>query len=297
MGTKVCKKCKETKLLLEFNKESRAKEGYSLTCKSCKLSNLEAKCGSVEKFEALLRSRKQKKTQVTKKWTALNKEHVKVHSKQYRKEHQDRDRLTNKSWRQANSQKMTEYVKQYNEQHYFKNKEKVLGQKKQYHGENKEKILDQKKHYYKENKEKVNAKNKNRYCETMNDPVKKEKRLKCIREYEHKVVKINTEMMIRKRLRGRITAAIKKNAKTGSAVQDLGCSIAELKIYIESKFQPGMTWEGWSSRGGHLDHIRPLSSFNLQNPEEFKQAVHYTNLQPLWARDNLIKSDKWEKTV
>lgn len=93
-------------------------------------------------------------------------------------------------------------------------------------------------------------------------------------------------------LRQRLGKAIKGGYKAGSAVRDLGCSIEEFRVYIESKFQPGMNWNNLTRNGWHIDHIKPLSSFNLEDPEQFKQATHYTNLQPLWAEDNLRKSNK-----
>lgn len=93
-------------------------------------------------------------------------------------------------------------------------------------------------------------------------------------------------------LRCRLNKAIKGNFKSGSAVEDLGCSIDEFKAYIESKFKLGMCWENWGRKGWHIDHIIPLSAFDLTNYEQFKKACHYSNLQPLWAKENLSKSDK-----
>ena len=71
----------------------------------------------------------------------------------------------------------------------------------------------------------------------------------------------------------------------------LGCSIQEFASYIERKLELGMTWENRGRRQGvlgwELDHIRPLSSFTL--PDEWRDAFHYTNVQPLWCEDNLRK--------
>jgi hypothetical protein len=90
-------------------------------------------------------------------------------------------------------------------------------------------------------------------------------------------------------LRGRLSQAIKNNYKSGSAVRDLGCSIDELRQYLESKFQPGMSWNNHGRTGWHIDHIRPLCSFDLADEIQLKEACNYNNLQPLWAKDNLNK--------
>jgi len=91
-------------------------------------------------------------------------------------------------------------------------------------------------------------------------------------------------------LRRRLQKALKGNFKTGSAVRDLGCSIEELKIHLESQFQPGMSWENYGE--WHIDHIYPLSKVDLTDREQFKKVCHYRNLQPLWSRDNLRKGNK-----
>lgn len=70
----------------------------------------------------------------------------------------------------------------------------------------------------------------------------------------------------------------------------IGCSGEQLKIHLESLFQPGMTWENYGE--WHIDHKYPLSVAYKEGRESFQKACHYTNLQPLWAKDNRRKGNK-----
>lgn len=93
-------------------------------------------------------------------------------------------------------------------------------------------------------------------------------------------------------VRGRIRSALKaSNIRKESLTETMiGCSFAQLKGYLELKFLPGMTWNNHSQHGWHIDHIKPLSlgkSF-----AEISKLCHYTNLQPMWAKDNLQKYNK-----
>jgi hypothetical protein len=112
-----------------------------------------------------------------------------------------------------------------------------------------------------------------------------------IRSYEHKRLASNTNARIAHALRRRLRSAIKAN-RAGSAVTDLGCTIDDLCIYLHAKFVSGMTWENYGE--WHIDHIIPLSAFDLTDRAQFLRACHYTNLQPLWASDNLRKGDRYE---
>ena len=118
----------------------------------------------------------------------------------------------------------------------------------------------------------------------------------------------------------RITATIRTNInrcvtlgkvsgrKTSNSWSYIGIPIKEFKEYLESKFQPGMTWENYGNPNGdhtncwHIDHIQPLSSFGFDSVKDsderevlLRRAWNYTNLQPLWGLDNLIKSAKWDQ--
>lgn len=93
-------------------------------------------------------------------------------------------------------------------------------------------------------------------------------------------------------LRNRLNSALKGKRKAGSAVKDLGCSVADFMQYMDAKFKPGMSWSNWGKKTWHIDHIKPLNSFDLTNAKEVKIACHYTNLQPLWYWQNISKKDR-----
>jgi hypothetical protein len=93
-------------------------------------------------------------------------------------------------------------------------------------------------------------------------------------------------------LRSRISQAMQSIGKIEKTEQLTGCSFAQLKSHLESQFQIGMSWDNYGLKGWHIDHIRPCASFDLSRPDEQKICFHYTNLQPLWAKDNLSKGAK-----
>jgi len=107
-------------------------------------------------------------------------------------------------------------------------------------------------------------------------------------DYERKRRKTDPNFKLRKLLRSRLRNTLKGNYRTGSAVRDLGCTIDELKVYLESKFQEGMTWENHGTIW-HIDHIEPLCSFDLTHHEQLLAAIHFTNLRPIFKEENLSK--------
>ncbi len=110
--------------------------------------------------------------------------------------------------------------------------------------------------------------------------------------YERKRKKTDPEFKLMKTLRSRLNSALKrKNVKKNHKTMDLiGASPAFVMGYLEAKFTEGMTWENHGN--WHIDHIQPCCSFDLIKEEEQKKCFHYTNLQPLWAKDNLQKGGK-----
>jgi hypothetical protein len=119
-----------------------------------------------------------------------------------------------------------------------------------------------------------------------------------VREYHRKKAerygRTNLNYLIRKRLRNRIGMALSKNSKSGTTLMLLGCSIQDLKIYLESKFDVGMSWQNWGKGKDkwNLDHIIPCALFDLSKPGHQQRCFHFSNYQPLWEIDNIRKGAK-----
>lgn len=139
---------------------------------------------------------------------------------------------------------------------------------------------------------------------------------RCKRQRERQKERMLTDPIyaLTRTLRRRFTDALKNQCcnKTTSALKLLGCTIPELKQHLESQFLEGMTWgnrgPGFLQKGGkpildengmtilvnqwHIDHIIPCDSFNLSDIEQQKKCFHFSNLRPLWAKDNISKGAK-----
>ena len=120
----------------------------------------------------------------------------------------------------------------------------------------------------------------------------RERYLENRRRYERERKAIDINFRLTKNLRGRLRKALLKQvaSKNDTTEALLGISYSEFKNYIEFLMTPNMNWDNI-----HLDHVRPLSSFDLKDIEQLKEASHYTNIQPLLAKDNLLKGDRYHE--
>jgi hypothetical protein len=107
-----------------------------------------------------------------------------------------------------------------------------------------------------------------------------------------------SNLHLRRLLRSRIyNAIVRQSADTARSdrkamptMQLVGCTVSELRAHLERQFRPGMRWDNLGA--WHIDHIKPCAAFDLRDPEQQRACFHFTNLQPLWARENLSKSDR-----
>ncbi len=146
---------------------------------------------------------------------------------------------------------------------------------------------------WKEVRAKANAKYTKKFWERLkNDPEKMRIRQDKINAYIQRRRKQDIDFAVMLNLRSRFKIWFKrKGEKRSTSIKYLiGCSKKELIQHLEKQFQPGMTWENYGK--WHIDHIKPLSKFNIKNKKEVAMAMHYTNLQPLWATENQKKFNK-----
>ena len=151
-----------------------------------------------------------------------------------------------------------------------------------------EKNPDYVKNYYKKNKNKMILSVKKHYDKNKESILKKVR----VRSKEYNKNRLKEDSLfhmcylVRSRVRNFLKS--KKMNKNNKTFDIVGCSPKFLKTYLENQFVNGMSWE--NKNEWHIDHIIPLSS--AKNEEEIYKLCHYTNLQPLWAEDNLKKSNK-----
>lgn len=169
-------------------------------------------------------------------------------------------------------------------EYYLDNRERILSRVSIRYENKKEEIAEYASGYYKKNTNKIRLRVKDYNSRTENKLKRNE------REYLKRQTDLNFKL--KETLRKRLNKALKNGQKTGSAVKDLGCSIDEFKEYLERKFEIGMAWDNYGRKGWHIDHIKPLDSFDLTYRDQLLEACHYTNLQPLWWKDNLSKGAK-----
>lgn len=217
------------------------------------------------------------------------KEYMKIYNKKYYTENREREKVRSKKWIDENSEKQKEMRKQwyqlYGKEYRKNNIEKIRVSARKYARK-----------YYKENSEFLKEYRKSKE----NKEVQKRYRLKHRNEinkrnaeYMRKRFKIDANFRFQNVLRIRILHAIQNQStnKAYKSIELLGCSIDIVRKHIEKQFSNGMNWQN-HGKLWEIDHITPISSFDLTEKEEQKKAFNYTNLQPLIKWDNRSKGSK-----
>jgi hypothetical protein len=203
--------------------------------------------------------------------------------KLYREKNDKLVKERKKIYRDNNKDKISQHDKEYQ----AKNKDKIAKKSKEYRDTHKDKLKARSQSYYQRNREQILSKVK-AYTEQ-----NREKILKYKSEWQKN--NYTPYRRVVKSLRRRILGVLNGTNKSASTLELLGCSFDEFIKYIENQFTDGMTWDNYGKYGWHLDHIKECYTFDLTKPEEQQKCFHYTNLRPLWAKDNLSRPRDYSK--
>ncbi len=166
------------------------------------------------------------------------------------------------------------------------NKEARQVYSKLYRDANREQLRLKDKARYPSRKARLQVTSNNRYQRNKKDIIRKN--VIRNRERRHEDPSYRLECNLRRRIHNAL-CGMDKSSRT---LELLGCPIEALRAWFSYQFEEGMNWDNYGMHGWHMDHIKPCAAFDLTDLEEQKKCFHWTNLQPLWAKDNLSKGAK-----
>jgi len=268
-----------------------------LVCETCK------KCR--ERSKKYYEENPDKRKEQSKKYREENKDKLKEKHKKYYEEDPDKRKEVNKKYYENNADKIKEQSKQYREEnadkikkYYHQNTDKYKERMKKYYEENADKI----KEYRKENADKIKEQSK-QYREENADKIKEyhkqyREENKCEHDKHYGRCKIcNLQLYLINLQRFQLWRCLQNSSlnKTKSSIEYLGCDAEYFMEYMKKKMD---LWNETNEvkmdfTNIHIDHIKPVSAFNLDDEDEFLDCCNYTNMQPLLANDNLSKNNKW----
>lgn len=268
---KICIVCEN-----KFIKTHRAQKFCSRSCYDIKQKK-NYKEFYLKNKNKIIQDRKQnpeKWREIWKKQREKNRDQRLVYSKKYNLENKTKIKIKRKEKRLQNIESAREEDKKgYNKRkEYFKD----------YFSKNKNKIYKYKKSWTDKNRDKLNK----WFRETRPKYIKN-------RLATDPVFKIlnNTRTRLKRFLK------IHNLSQSNKTMKLVECTPQELKLHIEKQFLPGMSWDNYDYKTWHIDHIRPLSLAKNMDDIIRLKLMHYTNLQPMWAKDNLIKSNKYDEKI
>jgi len=211
-----------------------------------------------------------------------------------------KDKNKEKKYKKKYYKKNIKRITKYRIKYYYENKKNITRKNIEYYKKNAEKIKKRARNYRKKNAGKVKAYDKFRYKRDRNKRIEfgrkyyiknKKNIIKKNVEYAANRLKRDPSFRLKRNLRRRTLYALKGKDKSANTMKLLGVKNMEFVwIHLEKSFKPGMTRKNHGK--WHVDHIKPCASFDLTKASEQRECFHYTNLQPLWASENLAKGSK-----
>lgn len=203
------------------------------------------------------------------KYYEQNKEKIKARASLYSKTHRKQINKLSREWYRKNPSRERSHAA------YLRRRDKSLAYSKKYQKSHKDELYESAKEWRKRNKQKWTEIRLRHYVKRRTVPSGR----------------------IEDSLRSRLYLMISNHIKSASVLNLTGCSLEFLVGYLEAKFKKGMSWENYGIHGWHIDHIKPCCKFDLSKEEEQRKCFNYTNLQPLWAKENLSKGGKYVETI
>jgi hypothetical protein len=266
--TKICTKCGEEKDINEFGPKKTSPDRHTTRCR---------KCLAEDKREYLSRPNNEKEVPPEGTHKCSKCGEIKALEKFHK-------RVTCKD---GYSQVCLCCSNKYNDTWKLENREQHLQSRKDWYNANIETEHARMLAYHKRNYKRLHAK----YREWVANH--RDHHNNTQREYFRDLANTDPHYRLIKRCRSRIAFALKNGHKATHTSELLGVSVEDFRRYIAAQFVDGMTWEAFMVGKVELDHIRPISSFNFDNPIEQYICFNYRNHQPLWKNDNRSKSDRW----
>jgi len=172
--------------------------------------------------------------------------------------------------------------------------------KRRYYVRNRQRIKNSTRRYKIKNRDKLKTYHR-QYAENHRDELKRYRRSYRVknrlrlrvkrRVYNKKKRAKDFNWRLRRVLTSRVGMAIKVGSKSSGTLNLLGCSVGQLREWLEAQFESGMSWKNYGE--WHIDHIKPCAAFDLTDSVQQKQCFNFTNLQPLWANENQTKGSHY----
>lgn len=268
---KVCYKCKTGKASDHFSRDKSRHDGLQPICKTC----------AKEKRDA----NKEYLNEASRRRYSENREAVIARTSAYYKDRKDFYKKLNSENYKANRDERRARGDEY----YRENIDVITKRQKEYRDKNRELINERARQYRVGNEEKYSQRGQKYYAKN------REKVLERTKAYKARRLKSDPVFAMISNVRSRVNEALKSKGvrKSMSSNELVGCTWAELVVHLERQFFPGMSWD---NRGEwHIDHIVPVA--NAKTFEGLVPLLHFTNLRPLWAKDNLKKSSKFTHLI
>ena len=264
-ATKTCRTCHACKPVALFNKNQ---------CKAC-----------VADYQRKYRQKHMEKIKAKKReYHQQNKEEIAAKRREYYQKNKEEIAAIMVKYYQQNKEKVAAKKREYRQE----NKEEIAAYQREYHQKNKEKLAAKRREYYQKNKEEINARSRE-YKKKNKDHLTVYYR-NYVRTKRQNDPKYNLISRLRTRMNGAVKAA-GLDKKCASTIELLGISTQGLKEWLEAQFTEGMTWENRSD--WHVDHRVPCDAFDLTVDQNQRICFWYKNLQPLWAEENIQKSNAY----